>query len=432
MDGHDIAFPISEIIGMVACIVCSAFFSGSETALTHLAETRIRQLLESQPERYGIFSFWLENKKRILTTLLVGNNLVNILCSVLAYQVAFYFNPGWAEAISVSGLTIILLVFAEITPKNLALHYAESIAVPLLRVIWLVDKPLWIVSKPLTGIPTLLLRKFGHTTDPQVVTEDEIEYQIRLGHDQAVFEEEAQGDLLMSAVKFSDIDVKEVMVPRTDMFGLDLTTPAAEAVEAVIKSGHSRIPVYGDNLDNTIGLLHAKDLLVGLQKRGSVGLPSIQNLIRKPPMFAPETQKISYLLAKMRKRGRHMAIVVDEFGGTSGLITLEDIIEELVGDIRDEFDADEVPIRKVDETTWIVDARVSISDLKDSTGIELPDSGDYESVGGFIVARYGNIPVTGTIVSTEVVQAKILTSDARHIERLEIKLIPKESVREHE
>ena len=265
-----------------------------------------------------------------------------------------------------------------------------------------------------------------------VVTEDEIEYQIRLGHDQAVFEEEAQGDLLMSAVEFSDIDVKEVMVPRTDMFGLDLTTPAAEAVEAVIKSGHSRIPVYEENLDNTIGLLHAKDLLVGLKKQGSGGLPGIQDLIRKPPMFAPETQKISYLLAKMRKRGRHMAIVVDEFGGTSGLITLEDIIEELVGEIRDEFDADEVPIRKIDESSWIVDARVSISDLKDSTGIELPDSGDYESVGGFIVAMYGNIPVTGTIVSTEVVQAKILMSDARHIERLEIKLISEENVREQE
>ncbi|MCP4599842.1 MAG: HlyC/CorC family transporter [Proteobacteria bacterium] len=427
MDELSGSFPATEIIGIISLLFFSAFFSGAETALTHLPETRVRQLLESQPKRYGIFEFWLKYKKRILTCLLVGNNLVNIFCSILAYRVALYFLPSYAEAVSVFGLTIIILIFSEITPKNLALYYSEIIAVPVLRITWFVDKLLWVVSTPLARIPELILRKSGRLVDGLMVTEDEIEYQIRLGHDQAVFEEEAQGDLLMSAVEFSEISVKEVMIPRTDIFGLDVTTPMARAVDAVIKSGHSRIPVFKSNLDAIIGLLHAKDLLGNLKTRGASTLSNIETIVRKPLMFAPETQKISDLLAKMRRRGKHMAIVVDEFGGTSGLITLEDIIEELVGDIRDEFDPYEAPVRRIDDETWIVDARLSIHDLKDATGIELPDSGDYESVGGFVVAENGIIPMTGTVVTTEQIQAKVLMSDDRHIERLEVKLTPVES-----
>ncbi len=427
MDGMGGPIPITEIGGIFFALFFSAFFSGAETALTHLPETRIRQLLESQPKRYGILDYWLKNKKRILTCLLVGNNLVNIICSVLAYRVALYFLTSYAEAVSVFGLTIIILIFAEITPKNLALYYAELIAVPVLRVIWPVDKLLWVVSTPLSNIPELILRRSGRLSDNPQLTEDEIEYQIRLGHDQAVFEEEAQGDLLMSAVEFSEISVKEVMIPRTDIFGLDVVTPMTQAVDAVIKSGHSRIPVYQENMDGIVGLLHSKDLLKNLKKRSAVALPNIESIIRKPPMFAPETQKISDLLAKMRRRGRHMAIVVDEFGGTSGLITLEDIIEELVGDIRDEFDPEEAPVRRIDDTTWIVEARVSINDFKDATGIELPDSGGYESVGGFVITQYGNIPVIGTVITIMQIQVKVLASDARHVERLEVKLIPKKT-----
>ena len=149
--------------------------------------------------------------------------------------------------------------------------------------------------------------------------------------------------------------------------------------------------------------------------------------MRSPVLFAPETQKISTLLGKMKTRGRHLAIVVDEFGGTAGLITLEDIIEELVGEIRDEFDPQEVPVRRIDSSTWIVDARVSINDLKDETGIDLPDSGDYETVGGFVISEFGNIPVAGTIITAHGVRAKVLLSDARHIERLELKKLPEES-----
>ncbi len=415
------AFPLTEVIGIVACLFASAFFSGSETALTSVGDRRAGHLIETQPERFGILSFWLKNKKRILAALLVGNNAVNILCSVLAYQVAFHFRPDFAEAISVFGLTIIVLIFAEVTPKSLALYYSESIVVTLLRFLWVIDKLLWIVSAPLARIPAFFMLGAKDVSDEPPVTEDEIEYQIRLGHDKSVFEEKEQGDLLMSAVEFSDTNVKEVMIPRTDIIGLEVSTEVETALEVVIESGHSRIPIFRENLDNIVGLLYAKDLIRQLNQRENE-LSRIETIIRKTPFFAPETQKISDLLAKMRRRGQHMAIVVDEFGGTSGLITLEDIIEELVGDIRDEFDFDEAPVRRLNASTWVVDARVSLNDLKSETGIVLPDEQDYESVGGFVVAEHGTIPVTGTVIRWEDLEIKVLVSDPRRVSTVEMKL----------
>jgi CBS domain containing-hemolysin-like protein len=432
MDEPSNAFPMTEIIGIIVCLIGSAFFSGTETALTHLSETHCRHLIESDPKKYGLLQFWLDTKKRILAGLLVGNNLVNILCSILAYRVALRFLPNYAEAVSVFGLTIVVLVFAEITPKSLALYYSEQLAVTMLRIIWLVDKVLWVVSAPLARFPELFIRKSDIFAQDPPVTEGEIEFQIRLGHDQAVFEEEAQGDLLMSAVEFSETTVKEVLVPRTEMFGLDVTTPVEEAADAVIENGHSRIPIYQDDLDHIIGVLHAKDLLLHIRKHGNNDLLKIENIIRKPPLFSPETQKIRELLAKMRSRRKHLAIVVDEFGGTSGIVTLEDIIEELVGEIRDEFDYEEASVRQVDSVTWIVDAKLSIGDLKDATGIELKESKDYESVGGFVVAEYGNIPRTGTIISIPGLNLRILASDARHVEHVEVTSIPEEEHEENE
>jgi CBS domain containing-hemolysin-like protein len=217
------------------------------------------------------------------------------------------------------------------------------------------------------------------------------------------------------------------MVPRTDIFGLDISTPLDEAVEASIEKGHSRIPVYSDNLDRIKGLLYSKDLLRYLNVQYNETLPSIESIMRRNPIFAPETQKISDLLTEMRKGGQHMAIVVDEFGGTSGLITLEDIIEELVGEIRDEFDADEAMLLVLDDHTWVVDARMTIRDLDDAIGVALPDTGDYESVGGFVIAAHGSIPSKGTVIEAAGFTFTVLSSDARRIKKLEMKREPTKS-----
>ena len=413
--------PLNEIIGIVACLIGSAFFSGSETALTRITGTRAAVLIEQSPGRYGILRVWMKSKKRILATLLVGNNLVNILCSILAYRVAMNLLPGYAEAVSVFGITLVILVFAEITPKSLALQNAEKIVVPILRVVWLIDKLLFPLAWPLSRIPGLLMRGDDASDEP-VATEDEIEFHIRRGVDRAVFEEKSQGELLVSAMEFSDIMVKEIMVPRTDIFGLEKGTSISDALGKVIDSGHSRIPVYETNLDNILGVLYAKDLL-GVLKTGGHGGKHIETVMRIETMIAPETQTINVLLTDMRHRGMHMAMVVDEFGGTSGLVTLEDIIEELVGEIRDEFDPEDAMIRSLDENRWLVDARLSLNDLEHATGISLPDTGDYESVGGFVVARYSRIPRRGKVITINGLEFIVIDSDSRRVKKLELRKV---------
>jgi putative hemolysin len=412
--------PLREIIGIAACLIGSAFFSGSETALTRITGARAAVLIEQSPGRYGILKLWMTSKKRLLATLLVGNNLVNILCSILAYRVAMRLLPGYAEAVSVFGLTLVILVFAEITPKSLALNNAEKIVVPILRVVWLIDKLLLPLAWPLSRIPGLIMRGDDATDEP-VATEDEIEFHIRRGVDRSVFEEKEQGELLKSAVEFSDIMVKEIMVPRTDIFGLEKGTSISDALGEVIESGHSRVPVYGTNLDNILGVLYAKDLL-GV-KIGGHGEKPIETVMRIETMIAPETQAINLLLTDMRHRGMHMAMVVDEFGGTSGLVTLEDIIEELVGEIRDEFDPENAMIRSLGENRWLVDARLSLNDLEHVTGISLPDTGDYESVGGFVVARYSRIPRRGRVITIDGLEFIVVDSDSRHVKKLELRKV---------
>jgi CBS domain containing-hemolysin-like protein len=225
----------------------------------------------------------------------------------------------------------------------------------------------------------------------------------------------------MSAMEFPDTMVKDVMIPRTDIFGIDRHTPLAEVAQMMIEGGHSRVPVYDSNLDHIVGLLYAKDVLRQIHRRNVEETITAGDLVRGEPMFAPKTQKISALLADMRRRGMHMAMVVDEFGGTAGLITLEDIIEELVGEIRDEFDPEEPLIQKTEDGRWQVDARVSIHDLHDETGIDIPDTGDYASVGGFVVAEAGKIPRRGKVVDRGDFEIAVIDADVRHVKRLEIR-----------
>jgi putative hemolysin len=421
MEGTDSPFPLAEILGIVACLIGSAFFSASETALTHIPPRRAETLVATAPAKFGFLKFWVDGHKRILAALLVGNNLVNILCSILTYRLALRFLPDYAEALSVFGMTLVILVFAEVTPKSLALHYSERIAVPFLRLVWLFDKLLLPIAYPLSLIPGVLLGRAAEDPAEPTVTEDEIEFHIRQGIDQSVFEEQEQGELLMSAVEFSDTMVKEVMIPRTDIFGLEKDTPLDVAVEQIIEHGHSRIPVYDEQLDRIIGLLYAKDLLRFVKRPGGDPKTPISGMLRGAPLFVPATQKIHALLGDMRSGWLHMAMVVDEFGGTAGLITLEDIIEELVGEIRDEFDPDEALIRAVEDGRWIVDARMSLHDFRDETGIELPDTGDYESVGGYVVAEHGRIPRKGRVIATPQAELVVLESDARRVKRLEVR-----------
>lgn len=413
-----------EFVGIAICLVFSAFFSGSETTLTSISTTRANLLMAENPARFAVLKIWLSSKKRILAALLIGNNLVNILCSILAYRIAFKLAPHWAEAISVFGLTLVVLIFAEITPKSLAIHHAEKLAVPVIRIVWLLDKLLFPLAWPLSRLPLLLSKGTPLHDDEPVPTEDEIKYHIRRGLDQEVFDDKNQVELLEATIDFGMTIVKEVMIPRTEMVALEQGATLEDALEKVVASGHSRLPVYDQTPDHIVGVLYAKDLLQILKNKDYPTENRVRNITRKDIFYAPQTQKISTLLTDMRRRSSHLAIVVDEFGGTSGIITLEDIIEELVGEIHDEHDVEETEIRQVDDNRWEVNAHVTIPDFEGETGISLPDNGEYETVGGVIVNAFGRIPRRGKSIRVGQTNITVIDADARHVKRVEIRVEP--------
>jgi len=416
------AAPVGDIIGIALCIVLSAFFSGTETALTALSASRTQQLLDQGDRWNRVLRIWLEHSNRTLTTLLVGNNLVNILGSVLAGRVAHFYLQSYADAAAVAAMTLLVLMLGEVTPKTYAKHNPERVAVPamhLVRFFIILFYPLaWFMARLGSGMVRLVGGKTSAEGPP--VTEGEIQYMIELGQREGVFQEEARGDLLKSALEFSEIIVKEVMIPRTEAHFLQVDTTLDEALAKVTEWGHSRVPVYGLNRDEVVGTLYVKDLLQVTCARPLPREATIEKHIRRKLLLVPETQRISETLRRMRRKRMHLGIVLDEFGGTSGLVTIEDIIEEIVGEIRDEFDREEEPLRQISEGRFVVDASMSIFDLGEELDVVFPDDGDYESVGGFLTAKLGRVPEEGAELRFGGLQLRVVEADERHVIRVEI------------
>jgi len=417
--------PLPEFIGLAVCLLFSAFFSGTETALTALSHSRTKQLIDEGDRFSPVLRAWLDRPNRMLTTLLVGNNLVNILGSILAGRIAHAYLDSYADAVAVAAMTAVVLVFGEVTPKTYAKHNPERVAVPAMYLVRLFEYAFFPVAWSLARFGRGLVRVVGGnaSTDGPSVTEGEIEYMIELGQKEGVFEEDARGELLSSALEFNEIIAKEIMIPRTKAHFLQVDTPLKEALEKAIAWGHSRIPVYGATLDQVEGVLYAKDLLQAT--RAEPRKPrALGRVIRRSLLIVPETQHVSDTLREMQRRRLHLGVVVDEFGGTAGIITIEDIIEELVGEIRDEYDKEEEPLRQVDDDHYVVDAQMSIFDLGEALSVEFPDDGEYESVGGFVISQLGKVPEVGTTLDFAGLQLRVLAASDRRISRLRVERLP--------
>ena len=427
MDQPPSSFPLWPCIGIGICVVLSALFSGTETTLTALSQRVARQLMERRGKSARVLQAWIDRPNRILSTLLVGNNLVNIAASVMAVRVSFWFfgrmsnGQAIADAAAVIGTTLILLIFAEVTPKTYAKHNAAKIAIPAMWFVRFFELPLKPASWVLSKLGRLIVRLFGGKTsnNSPAVTEEDIEYMIELGAREQVFEETGRAQLLEAALEFGDVIAREVMIPRTEAFALDATTTVRVALDAVIHRGHSRVPVFDESIDKVIGTLYAKDLLKVVASKGDLDKP-VEPLLRHEVFFIPDTQKIADTLREMQRRRVHLGVVVDEFGGFAGVLTIEDIIEELVGEIRDEYDSEEEMIRQVDETSYVANALVSIRDLGDFLDVEFPDEHGYETLGGFVVAHAGRVPEVGARVDWEHLAMEVLLADERHVERVRI------------
>lgn len=409
--------PLLELIGIGVCLVFSGFFSGSETALTSLSDVKVHQLIEENPKRGKALRHWQNNHSGILTTILIGNNLANITASALAADLASRYLTHNAIPIAIGVMTFLLLISGEITPKTFARRYSSAIALPLMHLVLVFHVMFYPITWVLTHFIRMLFRLVGGTgEDKSVVTEEDIEYAVSLGRRQGAIGKDKE-HLLNSIFEFTDTTAKEIMVPRTDMVTLFVNTPYEEVLEISLESGFSRIPVKEETIDNVVGVFYTKDLLPA-PKTSKKAKFLISRM--RPAVFIPESKKISEVLKLFQKDRFHLAIVVNEFGGTEGIVTLEDIIEELLGEIQDEFDFEEKRLMQAADGSYVADARVDIEELEEALHIRFPEEREYESLGGFLMEQAGDVPSVGWSHNFQKFNFNVTEADANKVIKVHI------------
>lgn len=410
---------LADLISVGICLLFSGFFSATETALTSLNEMKVKHILNEKGSRAKHLEVWLNHPNKVLNTILIGNNIANILGSVLAARLMGQFFESSAIAITTGIMTLLVLIFGEITPKTFAKHNAENFSLISLRLL----KVFYVVLYPFTHLLNILvsvvIKLMGGKIEKNgpIITEDELEFMIEESGKEGVLEDQQQ-EMLQNIFDISETYTKEVMVPRTDMLAIRHDTPLDTILETVSDAEFSRIPIYQDRLDNVIGVLYVKDLLKYIKQDKSA--IEITEIMRKPH-FVPETKKIDDLLKEFQLSRVHLAIVIDEYGGVAGIVTLEDVLEEIVGEIRDEYDDEEDNIVEVKDGIYHVDARLDIDDFCDYFKIDkTEDMEEYETFGGLIYDLAGNIPEKGNQYDFLEFHFKVLETDGRRLEKIEL------------
>ncbi len=386
---------LMQIPLLLVLLALSAFFSGAETALMSLNRIRLKHLVDSHVPRADIIYGFLDNPGRLLSTLLIGNNVVNIVFSSVA-TILFIslLGPAYGAPVAVVVATALVLVFGEVTPKTLANQKSEAWALHVARPISLLMTILSPLIAVLTRITNGIASLVGVTPRrDNLVTQDEIRTVIHIGQREGVIEL-SERKMLTSVLEFNDTLVREIMIPRIDIFALPQDLTVEEAAQETIVQHYSRIPIYEKSVDNIIGLVHVKDLLAAMLDKPD----TLVRDIMRSMLFVPESRQIGLLLEQMQKQRVSVAIVLDEFGSTSGMATIEDIVEEIVGEIEDEYDEGDLPMETLGESETLLDGGCSISDVNDQLSLNLPEE-QSATVGGYIFSRLGHIPRVGDTVT---------------------------------
>ncbi|MBN1654121.1 MAG: HlyC/CorC family transporter [Deltaproteobacteria bacterium] len=410
----------SEFLGILACITLGTMFSAVDEAMVALGEFRVRTASEANDKSARAAARFLEMAPVIQARLFMGRVLcvtgAAILASDLGYKIAGLHGEIIAFLAAVLAYTVIVG-----TATALVVRRASRLALPLLRFFRPLELFMAPFAVPLILVSSLIKRLYPARPEdaPERVTEVDVEQLIDQGEEHGSITEE-HADLLRSVLEFADTVVREVMVPRTSMVAIDINTPLREVSRLVVEKGHSRYPVYRGTIDQIEGILYAKDLFRFIdEKNGMSG--KLEDLIRDRVFFVAESQKISGVLRDMQARRVHLSVAIDEFGGTSGMVTLEDIIEEIVGEIQDEHDSEDLSARKIAQGHYLANAKVSIYDLAELTGMQLPEEArSYESLGGMIVDLMGRVPSKGDSVQFGSYDFIIRGADERHVTRVEI------------
>jgi putative hemolysin len=430
-----------NIVLIILFILLNGLFAAAEIAVVTARKSRVKQLAEEGNKTADILLRFKDEPDRFLATIQIAITLASVLASAIggaaAVQVIkpviselpYKAIAASAEAISIgivaAAITYVTLVFGELIPKSMALAYPEGVGLRIAKLVEGFSKVATPFVKILTFSTNILLRPFGRKTftERAYVTEEEVKMLIMEGGEQGVFEPTEQ-ELIHSVFEFTDMSAKEVMVPSTRMVSISLTMPVEEVKSTIAEEQFSRYPVVGKDLNDIRGILYAKDFLNALA-RGEV---DVRKLI-KPPFFIPESMKISNLLREMQKKRVHMALVIDEYGGVSGLVTMEDLIEEIVGEIRDEYDV-ESPVIHLSDGTLLIDAAISIKDLEDDYQIEIPESTEYDTLGGFLLATLQRIPRISDVVEIEGKKITVSEMVGQRIAKVRLEKVPVKSAEE--
>ena len=410
-----------QLVVLVILLALSAFFSSAETALTTVNRLRVRALVDEGDPRGILLSKVIDDPGKLLSALLIGNNIVNISASSLATVLATDFFGSAGVGIATGVMTLLVLIFGEITPKTLASLKAEEMSLRYVKIIY----PLMILFTPLIFILDILsggiLKLFGVDPDKRddSVTEEDLRTIVEAGREDGVLEHE-EHKMINNVFDFGDHQAKEIMVPRVDMCFLNIDATYEETLAVYKEEKFTRIPVYEETHDNVVGILNVKDLLL----YDSSSEFHVRDFLREA-YYTYELKNTSELMVEMRKNSISIAIVLDEYGATAGLVTLEDLLEEIVGDIRDEFDGDEEEeVQKLGELDYLVEGACKVEDLNDMIGLGI-ESEDYDSIGGIVIESLQHLPVEKEEVTlengTRLVVEKV---DKNRIEKVHIYLPP--------
>jgi len=388
MDGSSIVF----IVLFFLCLAASAFFSSAETAFISLPRTRVRHMVETGVAGAERVARMTEQPERLLATVLLCNNFVNVAAAALGTAVAVTIWEGdIGILIATIVVTILLLIFAEVTPKTLAIRYPERLALLYVYPLGVITKLVYPVAAGLSWLGSVLAGGKARVP-PTLVSEEEIRSMISVGREEGTVEE-AEAEMLHKVFIFGDRTVHEVMTPRPEVIWIEEGAKLADFLAIYAEFPHTRFPVYRVSIDDVVGILSIKDVLMA-QAEGSLDKKSVLDDLVRPVQFVPETKRIAQLLAEMQSQGYPMVVVVDEFGVTSGVVTMEQLVGEIVGEMGDELVKVDKDFEVIDDRTIQIDGGMRVEEANEELGLELP-TGDYDTVAGFLLSLLGRIPKEG-------------------------------------
>jgi putative hemolysin len=434
---------VIKLILLLILVMVNAFFAMSEIAIISLNDNKIDKMAEDGHKKAKQVVKLTENSSKFLSTIQIGVTLAGFLTSASASETfAKLLSNALADSaleravgsnvvhgFSIFIITLIMsyfsLVLGELAPKKIAMQKPEQISFKVVGILLFFSKAFSPFVKVLSVSTNAVVRLFGFNphADEETVTEEEIRMMVDVGGEKGVIED-VQKEMINNIFEFDDLDAGDIMTHRTDMTAVEVNDPIMEVVHTAIEYGYSRIPVYDDDPDNIIGIIYVKDLLKYIGK--DLPKSSLRDIMRTP-MFVPESKICGDLFKEMTTKHIQMAVVVDEYGGTAGIITLEDIIEAIVGNIQDEYDNEDEEISKINETTFTIDGMTDIEEIDELIGKEMPD-GDYDTIAGYIISQLGYLPKDGEMneVMFENVKFTVLAVENRRIEKVRVEILPAE------